>query len=30
MTRLMLGMILGFAAGVWLCCLLLDGSSEKA
>ena len=30
MTRLTLGMLIGFMAGIWLCSLLLDGGGEKA
>ena len=29
MTRLMLGIIVGLVAGVWLCSLLLDDDGEK-
>lgn len=29
MTRLTLGIIIGFMAGIWLCSLLLDGGGEK-
>ena len=30
MTRLTLGMLIGFMAGIWLFSLLLDGGGEEA